>query len=180
MNSLSLINKGNHAFKAVLFISFSIFLIAVSSKASAQLATLNSNKVISSIPKIKQIDSLILDKQQAYAQQYNDKYFTTQKILVAADSLNKIAPTTPEAATANQKADIAQKELQLFEEEATKTVKTFRDSLMQPYYDRINLIIKAVAKKHNYKQVVDMQQVSLLYADPSADITEEVIVELSK
>lgn len=180
MSSFLIMNKSNQVFKAIFFVSLSFILLLASSKTFAQVATLNSSNVISSIPKIKQIDSLILDKQTAYAAQYNEKYFTTQKLIQAADSTIKLAPSSPEASTANQNAEIAQKELQLFEQEATQTVKSYRDSLMQPHYDRINAIIKEIAQKKGFKQVIDLQQVSLLYADPSVDITEEVILELKK
>lgn len=164
----------------VMCILFSLLFLGNETKASAQLATLNSSKVLSSIPVMSHLDSLISKKQQTFAQDYNDEYFKTQRLIVTADSFKKAAPSATETLTATKKAEMAQKDLGLFETEANKIVKGYRDSLMQPYYNRVNAIIKEIAQKRNFKQVVDVQQVALLYADPSADITEEVIAELKK
>lgn len=170
----------NNRVTVVICLLLSLFLLGNASKSFAQLATVNSSKVLSSIPEIKKMDSLVLNKQQSFAKAYNDKYDVTKRLLSIADSLQKISSTSAETVVATTKFKKAQKDLSKFEEEANKEVKEYSDSLMQPFYDRISTAIKVTAQNKSFKQVIDVQQVTFLYIDPTTDITEDVIVELKK
>lgn len=146
----------------------------------AQVATINSQKVLASIPQVAKADTLVMQEQQRLSQEYNQMRYETQLQIGVADSLYRVKPNDATTKTAVEKAQKSRQDLGKYEQEANKKIADYRDVLLTPYIDQINGAIKAVAVRLKYKQVIDSQSVPFAYIDNSADITEEVIKELKK
>ena len=150
------------------------------SYTTAQVATLDSQKILASMPQVQQADTLIKQEQQRLSQEYNKLRYTTQIQLGVADSLFQAQPKEATTTAAVEKAQQMNQELIEFEQTANKKLVDFQQVLMTPYYEKINAAIKKVAVRKKYTQVLDIQQVPLVYRDEKDDITQQVIEELKK
>lgn len=147
---------------------------------NAQTGAINSKKVIAAMPAIKKIDSLTAKEQNRIQQEYATKAYPLQQLQQKAESLKeldkqgKLTATQKEELTKTVTAFQEQnKTLQQWGEDAEKNYQEYKATLYQPYLDKISAAIKEVAIAKKLKTVQEVT--SLLYVDPSADITEEVI-----
>lgn len=144
----------------------------------AQVATLSSQRVVSSMPVFAKIDTLVQSEQQKYVQDFSKKRYRTQILLGVADSLRRSSNIG--LARADTMAYESQLDLEAYERDANKKVSDYKEVLIRPYLDQINAAIKIVSQRLKYKMVIDIQQVPLLFIDPVIDITDAVIKELNK
>lgn len=146
----------------------------------AQSGTLDSRKILASIPELAKIDTLVAKEQMRYNQEYNAKAGAAQKVQDNAVELNKKNPKDP--AITKLKADLDKMitELQTYQQTASKKLTEYKDLLYKPYIEKINAAVKTVAERRKYNQVFDIQVVALAYLNPATDITEEVIKEIAK
>ncbi|MFV0471733.1 MAG: OmpH family outer membrane protein, partial [Paludibacteraceae bacterium] len=146
----------------------------------AQVATINSQKILASIPQAATADTLAMQEQLRLSQEYTKMMRETQQQLGIADSLYRTNPTNAATTSAVEKAQKAKQDLVQFEQDANKKIADFRSVLLTPYIDKVNSAVKAVAIRLKYKQVIDTQTVPLAYLSDDANITEAVIEELKK
>lgn len=156
-----------------------VFLgVFISIGGSAQVATLDSKKILATMPVFAKIDTLVLEETQKYTQEYAKKRYATQILLGIADSLYKKAPKDKKTEEAVLAADKSQQEFTALEKTINQKLADYKNLILSPYYDKVNAAVKAVATRLKYSQVLDIQQVPFVYIDPSKDITEEVIKQL--
>jgi Skp family chaperone for outer membrane proteins len=161
------------------FVFLFVFLSTVATASKAQVATVDSKKVFSSMPVFARIDTLVQTEADKYSQEYIKKKLKAQLLLTTIDSLKRL-PATEANGELTKRAQTAVQEFRDYEAGANKKIEEYKEILLKPYVDQVNRAIKITAKRLKYKQVLDVQQVSLAYIDVSGDITEAVIAELKK
>ena len=151
--------------------------------AQAQVATINSQKVLSSIPEVAKIDTLSqkeLTRLDAEFQLKQKAVQEQQALVAAAQAKSKSKSEAAKQLVEEMKLKTLQQESQDYQKKANKEYNDYRDLLYKPYIEKITTAIKTVAQNKKIMQVVDVQQVSFIYTDESADITGDVIRELQK
>jgi Skp family chaperone for outer membrane proteins len=161
--------------KRVLLSAIFVSMITI---ASAQLATINTQKVLVSIPEIAKIDTLVQAELSRLEVEFEKK---KQAVLELEQIVNTPAKGNAKSKPNKQASeDLAakQKELQDYQLEANKKYTEYRNLLYKPYIEKINNTIKTVAARRRVMQVIDLQQLTFIYINEEADITNEVIQEL--
>lgn len=158
---------------------FAVLLFCILSLSiSAQVATLDSKKIFASMPILLKLDTMVATEQGRYQKEYQERSMAFQAQYKVADSLYKLRPKDAATLALVEKVQKMDTELKQYEQEANKKLTEYKSILYQPYYDKVNAAIKAVALRLKYSQVMDTQQVSFAYVDSAKDITEEVIKQL--
>lgn len=161
--------------KKTILITFILSAIIV--KSHAQLAVLNSQKVMASIPAFAKTDTLIVKETARYTAEYNSKQQALNQLVKVADSLYKIDAKAAATTKAIADAQAFEKDLKAYADASNKKIAEFRNLVQKPYIDKIMAAIKVVAIRRKFMQVLDASN-SMLYVNPLSDITEDVIKEL--
>jgi Skp family chaperone for outer membrane proteins len=165
--------------KLIFYVVSSGFLL-VAQMSFAQVATVDSRKLIASLPQIAKADTMVLQKQNELNQVFEDRKALTQVHIRIADSLMRSRPKDSVSIKAVTRAREMAKELQELELEYNKQLTDYRSVLLTPYMDRINAAIKAVAIRRKFREVMDIQSSGLLWFDPAVDITADVEAALKQ
>jgi Skp family chaperone for outer membrane proteins len=150
-------------------------LVILSFTIQAQVGVIDSKKIFASMPILAKLDTMVVIEQMKYQKEFESKNAKFQEALQIADSFYK---KTPKGATTKILVENAQRmndELKEFEKTATGKIQEYKAKLFQPYYEKINVAVKAVAIKKGIKQVMDAQVSNFVYVDESSDMTNEVI-----
>lgn len=161
-------------------IIFIVAVVLVSKLTHAQVAIVNSQKVITSMPVFKKLDTLVNNEKERYTLEYNKKQVIVNRSFAIADSLFKIDQKAGSTLKAINEAQAADKELKAFAETANKKVFEYKQFLEQPYIDKIMLAIKTIAVSKKLMMVVDEKTIGSFYINPIVDITNDVIKVLKK
>ncbi len=160
---------------------FALGALAVFTTAGkAQVATISTKNLFAGMPVFAKIDTLVEGEAGKYSQEFVKKKFRAQLLVTAVDSLKGLPAKSAELETATAAAQAAIKDFKEYEASANKRIADYKEVLLRPYLDKVEGAIKVVARRLKYKQVVDTEQVSFVYIDASADITEAVLAELKK
>jgi Skp family chaperone for outer membrane proteins len=155
-------------------------MLAAAFCANAQLGTIDTKRVMESMPEVAKIDTLI----QKELNQYNVIIIQKQKDIQlqqqVADSLFKVQPRGNASRLANDKLKDMKQDATIYQSKANKDFTEYRNLLYKPYIDKVTTAIKSVALRHKYTQIIDIQQVPFIYTTKEGDITEEVIEDLKK
>lgn len=155
-------------------------LFCAIANVKAQVAVVNSQKIMASIKEFAKIDTLVAKETASYQSEFSKKQQQLNLLIVAADSLNKIDQKAESTLKAIAIAQAADKELKNYLEQANKKIADYKNLLTKPYSDKVMAAIKYVAVRGKYMQVIDSVTVSILYVNPLSDITQQVITELKK
>jgi len=155
-----------------------LVLFSFASSLKAQLAVVNSQKVIASMKEFAKIDTLVAKETSSYTTEYNKKQAELNKLVIYADSLIKVDAKSAAATKAITLAQTAEKDLKAYAEVANRKIAEYKQLLTKPYTDKVMAAIKAVALRAKYMQVLDSSTTNVLYLNPAADITQQVIKEL--
>lgn len=155
-----------------------IFFLCYTVHTKAQVAVLNSQKVIASVKEFAKIDTLVAKETSGYANEYSNKKLALNKLVSIADSLYKLDAKGTITTKAISEAQTADKDLKAYSEMANKKIADYKQLLTKPYTDKVMAAIKLVAIRSKYMQVLDNATVNVLYLNPVTDITEQVIKEL--
>jgi Skp family chaperone for outer membrane proteins len=167
----------NGANKKTVFL-ISLFLGLSAYASFAQVAVVDSRKLIAAVPQIAKADTLVAQKQQELSADFQARSEYVERQAVQADSLLRLRPKDSLSIQKATQARTLIEDLRKLQQSYNKQLEDYRSLLLTPYYDRINAAIKAVAIRRKQTQVIDLQFNSLLWFDPATDITEQVIVEL--
>jgi Skp family chaperone for outer membrane proteins len=176
MKKNNIIEQGIYSVSKFLVITIVCMLSVI--KVQAQVATVDSKKIMATMPVFAKIDTLVQEEYEKYTAQYNQKLELAKKLTQKSDSISK--QTNP-AATASSieealaEAKKAQDDFRAFEKKVQQKVTEYKSFILNPYYSKINAAVKEVAMRLKYKQVMDIQAVNFAYIDPLADITDLVI-----
>lgn len=163
--------------KSIFFLS-AFYCLLSTSIAHAQVATLDSKKIMATLPVFQKIDTLVQEESMKYSAEYRSKLELAQKLSDSARRLPESPKTLGKSAQLAEQAEKAASDFKQYEQKVMKKIEEYKALILSPYYEKINKAIKAVALRLKYKQVMDIQSVSFAYLDPSADITEDVIKEM--
>ncbi|MCX2576141.1 OmpH family outer membrane protein [Pedobacter sandarakinus] len=162
--------------KYLFIILFSTLSIA---QTKAQLAVVNSQKVIASMKEFAKIDTLVNREAASYTAEYSKKQGQLGKLVLYADSLQRLDPKSSTTTKAIADAQTADKDLKAYVEVANKKIADYKQLLTKPYTEKVVSVIKGVALRGKFMQVVDSATTNLLYLNPATDITALVIKELT-
>ena len=165
----------NRMKKKVLVSAIFVSMITV---ASAQLATINTQKVLLSIPEISKVDSLVQTELSRLEVEFEKKKQAVLELEQTVKAPAKGNAKSKANKEASEELATKQKELQDYQLEANKKYTEYRNLLYKPYIEKINNTIKVVAARRKVMQVIDLQQLTFIYINEEADITNEVIQEL--
>ncbi|MDQ8006029.1 MAG: OmpH family outer membrane protein [Pedobacter sp.] len=157
-----------------------VTLLFFAFQSKAQLAIVNGQKVIASMSEFAKIDTLVAKETAGYAAEYNKKQAALNKLVTQADSLYKLDAKAPNAIKAIGDAQTADKDLKAYGEMANKKIAEYKELLTKPYTEKVMAAIKTVALRGKYMQVLDSSTTSVLYLNPLADITDQVIKEIKQ
>lgn len=157
---------------------FIITIMFTAYQGKAQLAIVNSQKVLASVSAIAKTDTLIAKETAGYAAEYNKKQLNLNQLVKIADSLYKLDSKSTTTNKAIADAQTADKDMKAYAETSNKKLAEYKQLLQKPYIDKVMEAIKAVALRLKYMQVIDSSSVGVLYLNPLSDITEQVIKEL--
>ena len=159
-------------------ILFTLAFFFTVNQCNAQLAVINSKKVMLSVPAFAKTDTLIAKETAVYAAEYNKKQLLLNQLVKVADSLYKLNAKSELANKAIVDAQASEKDLKSYADVSNKKLLEYKQLLQQPYIDKVMDAIKAVASRLKYMQVIDNASVGMLYVNPLSDITNQVINEL--
>lgn len=142
-----------------------------------KIAYINSQEILASAPGAKEAQAQFdkdLASYQAEAQQLRDELDRMQQQLQQQElTLSKEAKANRQQQL-QQKTNDAQKRMQELDQQAAQR----RQELVQPVMDRINAVIDKMRADGNYAFILDAAAGSILSADPSLDLTQEVVRRL--
>jgi Skp family chaperone for outer membrane proteins len=157
---------------------FSILILFITSSSIAQVAVVNSKKVVESMSEFAKIDTLVAKETANYNVEYKKKQINLDQLIKVADSLYKLKAKSATTIKAIADAQSSDKDLKAYAEMANKKIIDYKLLLTKPYTDQVIAAIKLVATRAKYMQVLDSSSVNMLYLNPITDITEQVIKEL--
>lgn len=160
------------------FMIASILLVTLSFAAKAQVATIDSKKLLGALPEIAKADTLYAKEYDRYRKEYQTLYDSTKDLIKLADSLNKVAPKDELASKSIKTATEQLAKLKLLEQESNSKLLNYKQELIKPQKDRVIAAINKLAKELKYKQVLDVQLVNVTWLDPATDITDLLIKSL--
>lgn len=144
----------------------------------AQVAVVNSKKIVASVKEFAKIDTLVIKETSSYQPEFNKKQQQLNQLVIIADSLSKIDAKSEATIKAIANAQALDKDLKSYVEQSNKKIEDYRNLLTKPYTEKVMTAIKAVATRGKYMQVLDSASINMLYLNPLSDITEQVIKEL--
>ena len=118
---------------------------------------------------------------QALQEQKVKELLDKNKALQAAqEKLEKGATVLNDAARAGLQAEIEklQRDIQRFTEDAQQEIQALTQQLQQEFYKVLTPIIEKVAKEKQVHFIFDAQQSGLVWADPSLNLTADVVAAL--
>ena len=166
--------------KKIMIKLYTMLLLAFATGIYAQVATLDSKKVLASVPELVKLDTLIAKQQKDYQAEFSAKIKAAQIQKEIVEGLSKKNPNDVATKDAASKFEKLAKEAQEYQNDANKKLTDYKDLLYKPYLEKINNAVKTVAERRKFMQVIDIQSVSLVYLNSATDVTDEVIKELKK
>ena len=157
-----------------------ILFIGLFTQLFSQTATLDSKKIIAAIPEMAKLDTLAAREQQNYIAAINSKIEKAQAQQSLLEEMKKKGAKEAALKTEKDRLEAMAKEIKEYDAESARKFSEYKELLYKPYYEKINASIKKVAESKKLMQVFDVQAIPLAYMNQNADITQEVIKELTQ
>lgn len=156
-----------------------VFLLAAGA-AEAQtlkIGYINSQQILATAPGTQEAQTAFNQDLQAYQAEANQLQEELTRMQQQLEQQS--AALSPEARRnreqqIRQKADDVQRRLSELDQQAEQR----RAELVQPVMDRISEVIEQIREEGNYSLILDVAAGSIIAADPSLDLTEEVVRRL--
>jgi outer membrane protein len=162
------------------FGALALCVVLAASTAEAQtlkIAYVNSQEILANAPGAKEAQAQFDKEMQNYnaqAQQIRNELAQEQQDLQAQSlTLSKEAKANREQAL-QAKTQQAQQRMNQLNQQAQQRQR----ELQQPVMDKINAVIDSIRTEGHYAYILDAATGSVLSADPSLDLTQEVIRRL--
>lgn len=159
-------------------LALALFLTAGALEAQTlKIGYINSQQILSNAPGAAEANAAFqqdLATFEAEAQQLQDELIRMQQ------NLEQQQLTLSPEAKRNREQQIAQKaqEAQTRMAELDQQANRRRAELVQPVMDQISEVIEQIREEGNYSLILDVAAGSIIAADPTLDLTEEVIRRL--
>jgi len=162
------------------FAALALTFALVAGTAEAQtlkIGYINSQEILASAPGAREAQAAFERDMQGFnaeAQQLQDELQRMQQQLQQQE-----LTLSPEAKR-NRQQQIAQKAQEAQDKMAELDQKASgrRAELVQPIMDKITAVIEAMREEGNYALILDVAAGSIISADPSLDLTQEVLRRL--
>ncbi len=155
-----------------------VFALAAGAEAQAlKIGYINSQEILNSAPGAKEAQEKFDAEMQGYnqeAQQLQDELARMQQQLQQQELTLSPEAKRNRQQQIQQKAQEAQTRMQQLDQQAARR----RQELVQPVMDKITEVIEAMREEGNYALILDVAAGSIISADPSLDLTQEVIRRL--
>lgn len=163
------------------FAALALIFALAAAGAEAQtlkIGYINSQEILENAPGAREAQQAFEREMQAYsneAQQLQDELTRMQQQLAQQE-----LTLSPEAKR-NRQQQIQQKaqEAQTRMQEMDQLASQRRAELVQPVMDKITEVIEAMREEGNYSLILDVAAGSIIAADPSLDLTAEVLRRLN-
>ncbi len=162
------------------FLALALAFILAAGAAEAQtlkLGFINSQQILSNAPGAAAADSAF---QRDLARFDQEAQQLQAEVTGMQQDLERQQLTLSPEAKRNREQQLQQKmqEAQQRMAELDREAQRRRQELIQPVMDRITAIIEQVREEGNYALILDAASGAIVSADPSLDLTEEVIRRL--
>ena len=150
---------------------------SVSAQAAPKMVFINSQRVMAEAPGVQQARTTMQQEMQRLEQQIAP--LRTQYQTMVEEFQNLPTMTTAERRRELQQAlGAKQAEIQQKAAELEQQAQTRQQELLEPALERINEVIEGLREERAYSFVFDVAAGGVITADPSLDITEEVLRRL--
>ena len=160
--------------------AFALLLVAgsLSAQAAPRMVFINSQRVMAEAPGIQQARATMQQEMQRLEQQITPLRTEYESMVEAYQQQQ--AMMTPERRREQQQAlGAKQQEIQQKAAELEQQAQTRQQQLLEPQLERINQVIEQLREERGYSFVFDVAAGAVIAADPSLDITEEVLRRLN-
>lgn len=161
------------------FVILSICLLFTLSLQAQKVGYINSQELVSLMPEVKEANSQLevmktqfTKRGQDMLQVLQQKYQTYQQ----KQANGELSPVEAEKQAQTLKED--EQALISFEQESQQKLMAKSEELLQPMQDKVNNAIKQVAEENGYTYILDISEGSILYADPTTDVSALVKAKL--
>lgn len=161
-----------------LFFTFALCIMAFAANAQ-KVGYINSSEIISQLPEVKEANANIETLKKQISKKGQDMIAGLQKkyqALQAKQQAGQISQVQLETEANKLKSEEAQ--IAKFQQESQQKIIKKSEQLLSPIQTKINNAIKAVASELSYDYIFDTSMGSILYADPSTDVSSAVKAKL--
>lgn len=152
----------------------SVFTLA----AQAQVAVINTKKLLAALPEVRKADSLYNAQVRKYQTDYQLRFNATKATILFADSLNKVDAKAEAAVRATKIANEQLEQLKVLEAQSNTKITALRNQILTPHLNKVNAQIQAKVAEMKYKEVVDSQGTGSVGQGAGTDITDAIILAL--
>jgi outer membrane protein len=154
---------------------------AAASTGKEEIVYINSDTLSKNYSYVKDMDKRLTDKGNAAKSDLQSKGEAFQREVV---DYQKNANTMPadQRQTTEQRLEREKQELETYQQNAQAEVQDAQQKEMVKLYDKISDFVKQYAKEKGYKMVLTYSKnnTSMLYGDPSLDVTADVVKQLNE
>ncbi len=156
-----------HIIKTILIL---LIIAPVSVFAQMKFGHINSNDLLSKMPKVIAAKKTIEDLGKSYEEQLKELRAEYDKKLAAYQAGQS---TWPEATKKSKETDLMQlqERMQSFNQTANEDIQKKQEELLSPIVNQVKEVIKVIAKEGKYAYIFDTGTGSVLYAQEGDDIT---------
>lgn len=144
-----------------------------------QIVYVNSAAILSEMPEVSEMRSNLEAFQtqlQRKGQQLVEAYQQQENDAIQKEERGELSPAEKERILADLQAK--QQEILAFEQEMQQKLLEKEQELLQPILNRVNDAITAVADENGYTYIFDLSSGAILYADETADVSNQVKAKL--
>lgn len=154
-----------------------LLIISVQLVAQTKTGTIDSDLILSKMPELTKIQEELKSFNSKLEGELKAKYNTYQAKI--EDYQTKESTYTDLLKKTKQEEIInLENEITKFKQEGTLSVQKEQNRLLQPLYDKIDKILKEVAKAEGYTQVFTTSTSGLAFIEPKYDLTQSVMNKL--
>ena len=141
---------------------------------------INSDSLSSKYNYVKDMDKRLTDKGNAAKSDFQSKGEAFQRE-VAEYQKNQTTLPADQRQTTEQRLQREQQQLQAYQQNAQAELQNVQNTEMTKLYEKIADFTKQYAKEKGYKMVLTFSKsnTSMLYGDPSLDVTADVVKRLN-
>lgn len=168
--------------KVVLFaVAFGIALVGTVF-GQTKLAYVDSPKILASFPPALDAQKKLEAENNQWAQELQKMQEELKAMQEKLDQQSLLLSDAKKKEAAQEIQNLAIKAQQYQNEKWGEEGKFFqrRKELLQPVFDKVNVIINKIGEEGGYDFIFDTQAGNLLYAKSSHDLTDEVLTRLEK
>jgi outer membrane protein len=166
---------------AVLTAVFAIVLVGTA-LGQAKLAYVDSQKILATFPPALDAQKKLEAENNQWAQEFQKMQEDMKALNDKLEQQSLLLSEAKKKEAAQEIQNMAIKAQQYQTEKWGEEGKFFqrRKELLQPVFDKINVIITKIGEEDGYDFIFDTQAGNLLYAKSSHNLTDDVLAKLEK